>query len=224
MNVNGKLISNNSEVYLIAEIGINHNGNMSIAKQLIDAAADAGFDAVKFQKRTIELVYTKEFLDSPRESPWGNTQRAQKEGLEFSLEQYQEIDQYCERKVYPETKESLISFCNNGHRATDLIIEDANTGSSLIQELPNDERLYGVSIIPISHGGIKKEIRFSTATGAMSSGTYFFPKDATWYPSFESELMQFPKGRHDDRCDCLSQFAHWEVKQSLMFNFWCESI
>jgi N-acetylneuraminate synthase len=85
-------------IFLIAEIGINHNGDMSIAKQLIDAAADAGFDAVKFQKRTIELVYTKEFLDSPRESPWGNTQRAQKEGLEFSSEQYIEIDQYCESK------------------------------------------------------------------------------------------------------------------------------
>ena len=85
-------------IFLIAEIGINHNGDMSIAKQLIDAAADAGFDAVKFQKRTIELVYTKEFLDSPRESPWGNTQRAQKEGLEFSSEQYKEIDQYCESK------------------------------------------------------------------------------------------------------------------------------
>ena len=55
--------------FLIAEIGINHNGDMSIAKQLIDAAADAGFDAVKFQKRTIEIVYTREFLDSPRESP-----------------------------------------------------------------------------------------------------------------------------------------------------------
>jgi N-acetylneuraminate synthase len=68
---------------------------MSIAKQLIDAAADAGFDAVKFQKRTIEMVYTKEFLDSPRESPWGNTQRAQKEGLEFSADQYLEIDKYC---------------------------------------------------------------------------------------------------------------------------------
>lgn len=85
-------------IFLIAEIGINHNGDMSIAKQLIDAAAEAGFDAVKFQKRTIELVYTKEFLDSPRESPWGNTQRAQKEGLEFSSEQYKEIDQYCESK------------------------------------------------------------------------------------------------------------------------------
>ena len=85
-------------IFLIAEIGINHNGDMAIAKQLIDAAADAGFDAVKFQKRTIDIVYTKEFLDSPRESQWGTTQRAQKEGLEFSAEQYKEIDQYCRSK------------------------------------------------------------------------------------------------------------------------------
>lgn len=82
-------------LFLIAEVGINHNGDMTIAKQLIDAAADAGFDAVKFQKRTIEDVYTQEFLDSPRESPWGKTQRAQKEGLEFSHDQYKEISDYC---------------------------------------------------------------------------------------------------------------------------------
>ena len=83
-------------LYLIAEIGINHNGNLDIAKQLIDAAADAGFDAVKFQKRTVEKVYTKELLDSPRESPWGTTQRDQKMGLEFGREQYQEIDRHCQ--------------------------------------------------------------------------------------------------------------------------------
>lgn len=83
-------------LYLIAEIGINHNGSMEIARQLIDAAAKAGFDAVKFQKRTIEKVYTKEFLDSPRESPWGTTQRAQKMGLEFSVAQYKEISAYCQ--------------------------------------------------------------------------------------------------------------------------------
>ena len=85
-------------LFLIAEIGINHNGDLSIAKQLIDAAADAGFDAVKFQKRTIEKVYTREFLDAPRESPWGPTQRAQKEGLEFTAQDYKEIDKYCKEK------------------------------------------------------------------------------------------------------------------------------
>ena len=82
-------------LFLIAEIGINHNGDFKIAKKLIEDAADAGFDAVKFQKRTINKVYSKEFLDSPRESPWGTTQRAQKEGLEFGLEQYEIIDEIC---------------------------------------------------------------------------------------------------------------------------------
>jgi N-acetylneuraminate synthase len=85
-------------LFLIAEIGINHNGDMAIAKQLIDSAADAGFDAVKFQKRTIDMVYSKELLDGPRESPWGTTQREQKEGLEFSKDQYAEIDKYCREK------------------------------------------------------------------------------------------------------------------------------
>ena len=82
-------------LYLIAEIGINHNGNLNLAKQMILAAKDAGFDAVKFQKRTIDTVYSKELLDSPRESPWGTTQRAQKEGLELSADAYREIDRYC---------------------------------------------------------------------------------------------------------------------------------
>jgi N-acetylneuraminate synthase len=82
-------------VLVIAEIGINHNGSVDIAKKLIDMAKAAGCDAVKFQKRTIELVYSKELLDSLRESPWGTTQRAQKEGLEFGRAQYDEIDRYC---------------------------------------------------------------------------------------------------------------------------------
>ena len=76
-------------VFLIAEIGINHNGDLKIAKKLIDGAADAGFDAVKFQKRTIEKVYTKDLLDSPRKSPWGKTQREQKNGLEFGKKDYE---------------------------------------------------------------------------------------------------------------------------------------
>lgn len=85
-------------IFIIAEIGINHNGDIGIAKDLIDVAADAGADAVKFQKRTINLVFNDELLDAPRESPWGTTQREQKEGLEFSLEEYGEIDRYCKEK------------------------------------------------------------------------------------------------------------------------------
>ena len=85
-------------LYLIAEIGINHNGSLDIAKQLIHGAASAGFDAVKFQKRTVDKVYTKEVLDSPRESPWGTTQRDQKMALEFGHEQYKELDRFCKER------------------------------------------------------------------------------------------------------------------------------
>lgn len=83
-------------VTVIAEVGINHNGDIELAKQLIGIAASAGCDAVKFQKRTIDLVYSEEQLSSPRESPWGATQREQKQGLEFGLEEYREISRYCE--------------------------------------------------------------------------------------------------------------------------------
>ena len=87
--------------FIIAEIGINHNGSLDIAKKLIDIAVDAGCDAVKFQKRTIEKVYSKKVLDSLRDSPWGKTTRDQKVGLEFSLKQYEIINKYCKKKKIP---------------------------------------------------------------------------------------------------------------------------
>lgn len=86
------------KTFIIAEIGINHNGDIKIAKQLIDWAVLSGADAVKFQKRTVEKVYTKEELDRYRESPWGTTNREQKMGLEFGKEEYDEIDNYCKVK------------------------------------------------------------------------------------------------------------------------------
>jgi N-acetylneuraminate synthase len=81
--------------FIIAEIGINHNGNLELAKQLISGAKYAGANAVKFQKRTVDEVYTKEELDKPRESIWGKTNREQKNGLELSYDDYIEIDKYC---------------------------------------------------------------------------------------------------------------------------------
>lgn len=84
-----------SKVFVIAEVGINHNGSLLYALKLIDAAKEAGADAVKFQKRTIDRVYTKEELDKPRESPWGTTNRAQKMGLEFGRAEYDQIDHHC---------------------------------------------------------------------------------------------------------------------------------
>ena len=85
-------------IFIIAEIAINHNGDINLCKQLIDTAVESGCDAVKFQKRDLDLVYTKEFLDSSRDSAWGTTQREQKEGLEFEKKEYDEIDSYCSEK------------------------------------------------------------------------------------------------------------------------------
>jgi N-acetylneuraminate synthase len=81
--------------YIVAEIGINHNGDIELAKKLIDLADASGCNAVKFQKRTIEVVYTAEELAKPRESPFGLTNGDLKRGLEFNFEQYREIDCYC---------------------------------------------------------------------------------------------------------------------------------
>jgi len=85
-------------VFITAEIGINHNGDIEIAKKLIDIAVKSGCDAVKFQKRTIKEVYSKEILDTLRESPWGTTNRDQKLGLEFEKNEYDIIDKYCKSK------------------------------------------------------------------------------------------------------------------------------
>ncbi len=90
-------MKNKKKPYLIAEIGINHNGNMKIIKKLIDNSKEAGFDAVKFQKRDIKLVYSKEMLESLRESPWGTTFYQQKKGLELTFKNYIDIDRYCKK-------------------------------------------------------------------------------------------------------------------------------
>tara|TARA_R110000824_G_scaffold211478_2_gene397449 strand:- start:880 stop:1710 length:831 start_codon:yes stop_codon:yes gene_type:complete len=87
-----------NKTFIIAEIGINHNGDINLAKKLIDGAVHAGCDLVKFQKRTIDLVYTQEELDKLRESPWGTTNREQKTGLEFDEKEYDKINRYCRKK------------------------------------------------------------------------------------------------------------------------------
>ena len=85
----------NKKIIIIAEVGINHNGDMNLAKQMISSAKDCGADIVKFQKRDINIVYSQEFLKEKRDSQWGNTQFDQKNGLEFSENDYDVIDEYC---------------------------------------------------------------------------------------------------------------------------------
>jgi N-acetylneuraminate synthase len=95
VKIGSKFVGPGLPNFLVAEIGINHNGDIDTAKRLIDAAVDAGFDAVKFQKRTLEIVYTPEELARPRPNEFGETNGDLKRGLEFGIAQYTEIDLYC---------------------------------------------------------------------------------------------------------------------------------
>ncbi len=101
VKIGNTLVGDNHPCYIVAEIGINHNGDVAIAKNLIDAAIKAGCNAVKFQKRTIDQVYTAEELSLPRENYFGPTNGDLKYGLELELEDYQEIDRYCQEKKIP---------------------------------------------------------------------------------------------------------------------------
>ena len=98
VKIGNKKVGDGQPCFIIAEIGINHNGDINIAKKLIDLAAFAGCDAVKFQKRTVDVVYSAEELAKPRESPFGTTNGDLKYGLEFGLKEYKEIDKYCRDK------------------------------------------------------------------------------------------------------------------------------
>lgn len=93
-----KIIGDGYPCFIIAEIGINHNGSVRFAKQMIDIAVTTGCDAVKFQKRTVDVVYTKEELAKERKSVFGDTNGDLKRGLEFGVDEYKEIDRYCKEK------------------------------------------------------------------------------------------------------------------------------
>ena len=139
---------------IIAEIGINHNGDIGIAKELIDWAVKSDADAVKFQKRTVEKVYSKEELDKYRESPWGTTNREQKNGLEFGKEEYDEIDRYCKEK-------KIDWFASAWDIDSQIFLEQYNLKYNKIASamLTNDELLDKVS----------KEGRYTFISTGMSS-------------------------------------------------------
>src|SRR6476620_399267 len=99
LKIGGRSIGPGHPCYIVAEVGLNHNGDLDTAKRLIDAAVLAGCDAVKFQKRTVDVVYTPAELASPRETPFGTTNGDLKRGLEFGTAEYAAIAHYCaERK------------------------------------------------------------------------------------------------------------------------------
>jgi N-acetylneuraminate synthase len=113
--IGSRLVGDGEPCFIVAEIGINHNGDINIAKQLIDVAVATGCDAVKFQKRTVELLYPQEELDQPYASPFGNTVRALREGRELKYDDYASIDEFCaERGI------SWFASCWD-HQAVDFI-------------------------------------------------------------------------------------------------------
>lgn len=97
VSIAGRPVGSGHPAFVVAEIGINHNGDLALARQLIDAAVHAGCDAVKFQKRSIDVVYSAEELARPRESPFGATNGDLKRGLEFGADDYRAVDEYCRR-------------------------------------------------------------------------------------------------------------------------------
>lgn len=125
VKIGGIVIGEGHPCFIVAEIGINHNGDVAIAKNLIDVAEAAGCNAVKFQKRTVDVVYTLEELAKPRESPFGLTNGDLKRRLEFGGKEYEEIDRYCrERESFGSlpagTRLLLISLISSTRPVTKL--------------------------------------------------------------------------------------------------------
>jgi N-acetylneuraminate synthase len=155
-------------IFITAEIGINHNGDLSICKELIDVAVDAKCDAIKLQKRDIDLVYSQVFLDSPRESPWGTTQREQKAGLEFDLDEYKEIDRYCKEKEIEwfasawdlKSQEFLRQFnCKYNKVASAMIVHEA-----LLKKIAEEKKHTFISTGMSTYEDIQKAVDiFKTA-------------------------------------------------------------
>lgn len=101
VRIGDRLVGDGRQCYIIAEIGINHNGDIDLARRLISVAVAAGCNAVKFQKRTVDVVYTADELSRPRESPFGTTNGDLKRGLEFGFDEYQLIERYCREVKMP---------------------------------------------------------------------------------------------------------------------------
>jgi len=164
VRVGNKIISNSSPTYLIAEIGINHNGNLEIAKKLIDEAVNYGFDAVKFQKRTIEVVYSSEELAKERQSVFGNTNGDLKRGLEFNFDDYTEIDRYCKSKgidwfASPWDEES-VDFLESFNVVAHKVASASLTDSGLLRKLAATKKPIFLSTGMSTMNQVKKAVEF----------------------------------------------------------------
>jgi len=186
VDIKGKKIGVGMPVYMIAEIGINHNGSLKNALELITVASEAGFDAVKFQKRTINIVYSEEELAKPRESIFGNTNRDLKNGLEFSLSDYQEIDSKC-RKVgihwfaSPWDVQSVL-FLENFDVCAYKIASACLTNRELLETVSSKNKPIFLST------GMSTLDQIRTAVKILSSDKLIMMHTVSMYPAKNNEL------------------------------------
>ncbi len=174
------------KTYIIAEIGINHNGDLDLAKELITIAKSSGCDAVKFQKRDIESVYTEEELDAYRESPWGKTNREQKMGLEFSIEQYIELENFCNNLEL----DFIVSCWDK--TSVDLIEENLNikyhkVASALLTDKSFLEKLNSTGKKIILSTGMSTDEEIDAALKILKNVEYVLACTST-YPTKDNEV------------------------------------
>lgn len=200
-----------THVFVIAEIGINHNGDIDIAKKLIDWASLSGCDAVKFQKRTIDAVYTKEYLDSYRESPWGTTQRDQKCGLEFGEEEYNEIDSYCKGKGIEwfasawdvESQHFLRKYGLRHNKVASAML----VNTELLKEIASEQKHTFIATGMSSYSEIDEAVRIFRAANCPfelmhCNSTYPMPKE-------DANLLMIPTLR--EKYGCAVGYSGHEV-------------
>lgn len=173
-------------VELVYEVGINANGSVETAKRMIDVAYSAGCHYVKFQKRNVEVVYTKEELDTPRESPWGTTTREQKHGLEFTKGQYDEINRYCSGKIgwfaSPWDIDSLWFLAEYGACTFIKIPSALITNHKLLNEAKLTDKPVIIST------GMSTTQEIDSAVKCLGSSLYCLMHCTSTYPSKPSEL------------------------------------
>lgn len=186
MKIGNHTIGEGQPAYLIAEIGINHNGDLDIAKKLIDNAVSYGFQAVKFQKRTVDVVYSREELDRPRESPFGTTNGDLKRGLEFGREEYQEIDNYCrERNIAwfcSPWDEGSVDFLEAFNPVCYKIASASMTDTGLLRHAKATGRPLIVST------GMSTLEEIDTAVEALSGAPFMLMHTTSTYPSKDADL------------------------------------
>jgi N-acetylneuraminate synthase len=174
------------KTYVIAEIGINHNGDLNLAKDLMLIAKNSGCDAVKFQKRDIDSVYTEEELSTYRESPWGTTNRQQKEGLEFSIDEYRGLESYSKELGL----DFIISCWDN--KSLDLIEGNLNVkyqkvASALLTDKSFLEKINQTGKPVILSTGMSTEEEIDAALKILNNVVYILACTST-YPTKDEEI------------------------------------